>query len=118
MASKKKRKVSFTVAEFCRRNSISRTFFYTLRRKGLGPVEMRLLGEVRISRAEETAWISRMERRSRPRPAEVSDQAEAEESEASEDSEFAEKSEPSEGSDLERKRHRKRRSHRKEKSDW
>jgi hypothetical protein len=48
---------SLTIKEFCARHHISRGKYFSLRRAGLGPVEMRLgPGTVRITREAELAW--------------------------------------------------------------
>jgi hypothetical protein len=48
---------SYTIPEFCRRNSISVTFYYQLRREGRGPDEMRLARKrVLISKEAAQAW--------------------------------------------------------------
>src|SRR5579871_1209123 len=52
---------SFTIADFCRRNHISRTTFYALSAAGLGPVTMKIGRLVRISARAERDWIRRME---------------------------------------------------------
>jgi hypothetical protein len=45
-----------SIPEFCRQHSISRAQYYVLRKKGLGPDEMRLLGKVLISREAAARW--------------------------------------------------------------
>ena len=51
---------SYTIPEFCRRNSISVTFYYQLRREGRGPDEMRLARKrVLISKEAALAWRAR-----------------------------------------------------------
>ena len=48
---------SFTINEICKRNHVSRGKYFSLRRAGLGPVEMRLgPGTVRITREAELDW--------------------------------------------------------------
>lgn len=48
---------SYTIPEFCRRNSISVTFYYQLRREGRAPDEMRLARKrVLISKEAAQAW--------------------------------------------------------------
>ena len=45
-----------SVAEFCRRNSISKPFYFKLRAQGLGPEEMRLGARVLITRQSAEKW--------------------------------------------------------------
>jgi len=47
---------SFSIVEFCRRNSISRSHYYGMRKLGIGPREMRVLSRVLITKAAETDW--------------------------------------------------------------
>jgi hypothetical protein len=48
---------SFTINEICKRNRVSRGKYFSLRRAGLGPVEMRLgPATVRITREAELDW--------------------------------------------------------------
>jgi hypothetical protein len=47
---------AYNVKEFCKAHGISRSQFYVLRKKGLGPDEMRLLGRVLISRESASRW--------------------------------------------------------------
>jgi hypothetical protein len=48
---------SFTIDEFCRRNCISRGFYFNkLRKAGIAPAEMRVGKLVRISAEAEIAW--------------------------------------------------------------
>jgi hypothetical protein len=48
---------SFTINEICKRNRVSRGKYFSLRRAGLGPVEMRLgPSTVRITREAELDW--------------------------------------------------------------
>jgi hypothetical protein len=56
---------SKTVDEFCRSNRISRSFYYKMRRLGIGPDEMRYGTIVRITHAAELAWQRRGEQRAR-----------------------------------------------------
>jgi hypothetical protein len=53
---------SMTVNEFCARNRISKQFYYKLRARGDGPVEMRLGSRVLISKEEAADWRRRMAR--------------------------------------------------------
>jgi hypothetical protein len=46
----------FTVIEFCRRNRLSVSSYYELRKDGKGPREMRVLSKVLISPAAEADW--------------------------------------------------------------
>ena len=58
----------FTIPEFCRRNSISRAFYYELKKRGLTPREVRDLGRIiRITIEAETEW--RAERNAAATPA-------------------------------------------------
>ena len=57
----------FTILEFCRRNSISRAFYYKLKKRGLTPREVRDLGPPRITIEAETEW--RAERNAAATPA-------------------------------------------------
>ena len=45
-----------TIVEFCRRNGLSRTSYFELRRRGQAPREMRLLSKVLISPEAESDW--------------------------------------------------------------
>jgi hypothetical protein len=56
---------SKTVDEFCRDNRISRSFYYKMRRLGIGPNEMRYGTIVRITHAAEAAWQQRGEQRAK-----------------------------------------------------
>jgi hypothetical protein len=47
---------AFTINEFCARNKLSRSKFYQIRRKGLGPREMEIDGLRRITAEAEAAW--------------------------------------------------------------
>ena len=47
---------AFTIPEFCRAHKISRGFFYTLRRRGLGPDVAELLGRRIITHEAATRW--------------------------------------------------------------
>jgi hypothetical protein len=50
---------SYSIAEFCRRNSISRGHYYNLRAAGTGPQEKRALGRVLVSREAAQEWRTR-----------------------------------------------------------
>ena len=52
------RRASFTINEFCERNSVSRSTYYALKADGLGPDEARVKGLIRISREAEKAWLA------------------------------------------------------------
>jgi hypothetical protein len=52
---------SKTIAEFCRDNRISRSFYYKMRNAGIGPDEMRVNTIVRITREAEARWHRRGE---------------------------------------------------------
>jgi predicted DNA-binding transcriptional regulator AlpA len=55
-----------TIPEFCRRNSISRAFYYELRKQSLTPREVRDLGRVvRITIEAENEWRAARELASR-----------------------------------------------------
>jgi hypothetical protein len=47
---------SRTINQFCARHHFSRAFYFAMRKAGLGPVEMRIGGLVRISDEAERAW--------------------------------------------------------------
>lgn len=51
---------AFSIPEFCAANSISRSFYFKLRKAGLTPREMRIGNRVLISREAATEW--RLER--------------------------------------------------------
>ncbi len=54
-------KAAQTIPEFCADNNLSRSYYYELRKKGLGPDEI-ALGRKRIISAEAGArWRKRME---------------------------------------------------------
>ena len=53
----------WTIPEFCKRNKIGRTHYYTLKLAGRGPDEMDLGGTKRISAEAEVRWRARMERK-------------------------------------------------------
>ena len=48
---------AMSIDTFCERNEISRSFFYKMRRLGIGPAEMKLGSIIRISYAAEAAWL-------------------------------------------------------------
>jgi hypothetical protein len=52
---------SKTIDEFCRDNRISRSFYYQLKKAGLGPDEMRFRSAVRITHEAEKRWQQRGE---------------------------------------------------------
>jgi hypothetical protein len=54
-------KVMFTVAQFCERNGISRSFYFKLRAQGKGPRVARIGKAVRISFEAEAEWRQRFE---------------------------------------------------------
>lgn len=56
---------SMTIETFCERNEISRSFYYKMKRLGIGPDEMRYGEIVRITYKAEAAWLKRGERRAR-----------------------------------------------------
>ena len=47
---------AFSIRAFCKRHSISESFFYKLRSLGLGPAIMRVGGRTLISREAAAAW--------------------------------------------------------------
>jgi hypothetical protein len=49
------------IAEFCRRNRISKTRYYELQKQRLGPKEMRMGKTIRISVKSERRWVRLME---------------------------------------------------------
>jgi hypothetical protein len=56
---------SKTIDEFCRDNRISRSFYYQMKKAGIGPDEMRYGAAVRISHRAELAWQQRGEQRAK-----------------------------------------------------
>jgi hypothetical protein len=56
-------KAALSIAEFCDAHSISVPTYYSMRRAGVGPAEMRFGHTVRISREAAAAW-----RRARENP--------------------------------------------------
>lgn len=59
-------RVSFTIEEFCARHRLSRSTYYDLRKRGLGPQEMKSGRWTRISRASEDVWLAKMEAGGQP----------------------------------------------------
>lgn len=53
-------KLSYSVAEFCARNCISRSFLYALWTAGEGPERMRVGRKTLISTEAATAWRARL----------------------------------------------------------
>lgn len=49
-----------TIERFCHRQGISRSFYFTLKKAGLGPAEIRIGKLVRIDRDAERAWKAKM----------------------------------------------------------
>jgi hypothetical protein len=47
---------SYSIEEFCRRNSISRGTFFNMREIGTGPKEKRAMGRVLITREAAQQW--------------------------------------------------------------
>lgn len=47
---------SYSIEEFCRRNSISRGSFYNMRDAGTGPREKRAMGRVLITKEAAQEW--------------------------------------------------------------
>jgi predicted DNA-binding transcriptional regulator AlpA len=53
---------SLRIEEFCHRHGISRSTYYDLKRRGLGPREMRIgRRNIRISAADDRDWVARMQ---------------------------------------------------------
>jgi hypothetical protein len=53
---------SLTITEFCDKHNIVRSTYYSLKRRGLGPREMRIgRRNVRISAAADKEWVAQME---------------------------------------------------------
>jgi hypothetical protein len=52
---------SSSITEFCSRHRIGRTTYFSLRKRGLGPKEIRFGRVVRISAQAEAEWIERMQ---------------------------------------------------------
>jgi hypothetical protein len=48
---------AFTITQFCQRNHLSKPTYFELRRRGLGPREIRILNIVRISAQAEADWV-------------------------------------------------------------
>jgi hypothetical protein len=53
-------KRSKTIGEFCFAQRFSKSFYYELKRRGLNPDELEVLGVKRITAAAEEAWLARM----------------------------------------------------------
>jgi hypothetical protein len=51
---------SKTVSEFCFAQRFSKSFYYELKRRGLNPDELEVLGVKRITPEAEEAWLARM----------------------------------------------------------
>jgi len=51
---------SKTVGEFCFAHRFSKSFYYELKRRGLNPDELEILGVKRITPEAEEAWLARM----------------------------------------------------------
>jgi hypothetical protein len=47
---------AYTIKEFCRRHSISRSTYYAMRKKGTGPVESHANNRVIITKESALAW--------------------------------------------------------------
>jgi hypothetical protein len=52
----------FSIREFCKRNRLSRTKYYDLKKKGLGPREMHYGNRIRITAEAERDWRVKMEK--------------------------------------------------------
>jgi hypothetical protein len=48
--------LAFSIEEFCRRHSISRSTYYTMKEKGEGPREGHVLSRVLITKEAALAW--------------------------------------------------------------
>jgi hypothetical protein len=57
---------AWSITEFCRANSMSRSFYYVLQQKGEGPRETRLGSKVLITRKAAADWLARREKQSVP----------------------------------------------------
>jgi phage terminase small subunit len=51
---------AYSIAEFCDAHSISRSTYYRLKRHGLAPAEMLVLGKPLISVEAATSWRAQM----------------------------------------------------------
>lgn len=49
-------RAAFSIIEFCERNGISRATYYNLKKAGIGPREMEVLGRKLITGEAETDW--------------------------------------------------------------
>lgn len=47
---------AFSVIQFCAKHGLSRGSFYNMRRKGIGPKELHILGRVLITRESAARW--------------------------------------------------------------
>ena len=54
-------KAAYSVSAFCDAHEISRSFFYELRKAGLGPLVMKVRGRTIISNESAAEWRRRME---------------------------------------------------------
>jgi predicted DNA-binding transcriptional regulator AlpA len=57
---------SLTIEEFCLLENISKPTYYQMRKRGIGPAEMRVLNCVRISYAARMEWQREREKRNAP----------------------------------------------------
>jgi hypothetical protein len=48
--------VAYTIAEFCEAHRISQAQYFNIRKKGIGPREMRVGGRILISHEAALAW--------------------------------------------------------------
>ena len=60
---------AYTVDGFCRAHGIGRTTFYKLKKEGLGPRTMRVMGKVLVSHEAAAEWRRLMESSAPPKPA-------------------------------------------------
>jgi hypothetical protein len=55
---------AFSILEFCRMHSISRSTFYNLKKLGQGPRETRVRRRIIITAASAAAWLRKQEKES------------------------------------------------------
>jgi len=59
---------SFTIEEFCTRHHLSRSEYFRIRKLGLGPDELRVAGNVRITAEADRKWGRRHTAKAAPIP--------------------------------------------------
>jgi hypothetical protein len=64
-------KRSKTIGEFCFAQRFSKSFYYELKRRGLNPDELEVLGVKRITATAEEAWLARMAERAKSEAAQI-----------------------------------------------